>query len=151
MTVAAQAAGTRWFTDTRMRILVCEPTTSLIEAEAEQGNMPPLHVHHAEDEVFYVLEGRISISTAEGSVEIGAGESAFAPRGIPHVYRVESPRARWLAATTSGAFASFVDEMSEPATSEGFAPPELMPSPDALAAAAARRDIEILGPPGATP
>ena len=142
---------TRWFTDTRMRILVGEPSYSLIEAEAERGNMPPLHVHHAEDEIFYVLEGRLTLLTAERTTELDAGESAFAPRGVAHVYRVESERARWLVATTSGGFAAFVAETSTPAHTDGYAPPELMPSPDVLGAAAARQGIEILGPPGTTP
>jgi hypothetical protein len=41
--------------------------------------------------------------------------------------------------------------MSTPAETEGFAPVELMPSPEALGAAASRHALEILGPPGATP
>ena len=138
---------TRWFTDTRMRILVSEPSQSLIEAEALQGNMPPLHVHHDEDETFCVLDGRLTLLTAEGS----AGEAAFAPRGVPHVYRVESERARWLVTTTGGGFAAFVEETSTPAEHGGFAAPEQMASPDALAAAAAARGIELLGPPGMVP
>jgi hypothetical protein len=113
--------------------------------------MPPLHVHHGDDETFYVLEGRLSLITADGVRELGPGESAFAARGVPHVYRVESERARWLAVTTDGGFASFVEEMSVPAEGEGYAPVELMPSPEALGAAAARRGIEILGPPGFMP
>jgi quercetin dioxygenase-like cupin family protein len=141
----------RWFTDTRMRVLVGTDTQSLVEAEAEQGNMPPLHVHHDDDETFYVLEGRVSVITADGARELGPGESAFASRGVPHVYRVESERARWLVATTDGGFASFVEEMSVPAEGDGYAPVELMPSPEALGAAAGRRGIEILGPPGLLP
>jgi mannose-6-phosphate isomerase-like protein (cupin superfamily) len=141
----------RWFTDTRMRILVGTETQSLVEAEAEHGNMPPLHVHHDDDETFYVLEGRISVITADGACELGPGESLFAPRGVPHAYRVESERARWLVATTDGGFASFVEEMSVPAEGDGYAPVELMPSPEALGAAAARRGIEVLGPPGLLP
>ena len=141
----------RWFTDTRMRILVAEPGSSLVETEALQGNMPPLHVHHDEDEVFYVLDGRITLLTGDGRIELGPGEAALAPRGLPHVYRVESERARWLVSTNSGGFAAFIEETSVPAETDGFAPPERMPSPDVLTEAAGRQGIEILGPPGATP
>jgi quercetin dioxygenase-like cupin family protein len=143
--------GARWFTDTRMRILVSEERQSLIEVKAEHCNMPPLHVHRKEDETFYVLEGRLTIMVGADWIQIGAGEAAFAPRGIPHVYRVDSERARWLAATTSGGFAAFIDELSTPADTDGYAPAELMPSPEALGAAASRHALEILGPPGATP
>ncbi|MGZ4335639.1 MAG: cupin domain-containing protein [Gaiellaceae bacterium] len=134
-----------------MRILVAEPGSSLVETEALQGNMPPLHVHHDEDEVFYVLDGRLTLMAGDGRRELGPGEAMLAPRGVPHVYRVESERARWLVSTNSGGFAAFVEETSVPAETDGFAPPESMPSPALLAEAAARQRIELLGPPGATP
>src|SRR3954454_15784142 len=138
---------TRWFTDTRMRILVSEETGSLIEAEAREGSMPPLHVHHGEDEVFYVLDGALSLLTPGATVELSPGDAVFAPRGVPHTYRVESPTARWIVTTSSGGFASFVAETSRPAGDDGYAPAEAMAAPDVLVAAAARHDIEILGPP----
>jgi mannose-6-phosphate isomerase-like protein (cupin superfamily) len=142
----------RWFADTRIRVHVAESTGSLVESEARQGNMPPLHVHHEEDETFYVLEGRLSLHVAGHSVELGPGEAAFGPRGVPHTYRVESPDgARWLVTTTGGGFAAFVEESSVPAQNGGYAPAEAMPAPETLAAAAARHRIELLGPPGALP
>jgi quercetin dioxygenase-like cupin family protein len=141
---------TRWFTDTRMRILVNEPGASLVEAEARQGNMPPLHVHHDEDETFYVLAGRLTLVNPNGSVELEAGDACYAERGVPHVYRVESETARWVV-STNGGFAAFVAETSTPARGEGYAPAELMPAPEVLGAAAARQGIELLGPPGTTP
>ncbi len=141
---------TRWFTDTRMRIHVCAEEMSLVEAEARRGNMPPLHVHHDEDETFYVLEGRLSLHTPDGAVEAGPGEAILGPRGVPHAYRVESYTARWLV-STNGRFASFVEATSVPAEDDGYAPPEKMASPDVLAAEAAARGIELLGPPGLLP
>ena len=142
---------TRWFTGTRARILVSEPTHSLVEAEALRGDMPPLHVHSRDDETFYCLEGRLSLITAEETVEIGPGEAAFARRGVPHVYRVESERARWLVSTTDNGFATFVQAASVPAEHDGFASPEQLPQPALLGALAAERGVEILGPPGALP
>jgi mannose-6-phosphate isomerase-like protein (cupin superfamily) len=137
----------RWFNDTRVRV----HSGSLVESQARQGNMPPLHVHD-EDETFFVLEGRISLHTPGGRVEVGPGESAFGPRGVPHTYRVESEEdARWLVTTSAGEFAAFVAETSAPAANGGYAPLEEMPAPETLAAAAARHGIEILGPPGALP
>ena len=40
---------------------------------------------------------------------------------------------------------------SMPAENDGFAAPEQMASPDVLVAAAGRRGIEVLGPPGMLP
>lgn len=151
MPTAPRLAVPLWFTDTRMTILVAEETCSLVDAEAERGNMPPLHVHHDEDEVFYVVAGRLSVLTPGSTVTLAPGEAAFAPRGVPHTYRVESDTARWTVATTAGGFASFVAETSTSAAADGYAPPELMPEPAVLVEAAARQGIEILGPPGATP
>jgi mannose-6-phosphate isomerase-like protein (cupin superfamily) len=140
----------RWFTDTRMTIHVCADGFSLVEAEARRGNMPPPHVHHDEDEVFYVLEGRLSLHTPDGMVEAGPGEAVLGPRGIPHAYRVESEVARWLV-STNGNFAAFVEATSVPAENDGYASSEEMASPEALAVEAAARGIELLGPPGLLP
>jgi mannose-6-phosphate isomerase-like protein (cupin superfamily) len=142
---------TLWFADTRVRVLVSEETNSVVESEARAGNMPPLHVHHNDDETFYVLDGELSVISAEGEVRLGAGEAAFAPRGVPHCYRVESDMARWIVSTTDGGFASFVEAASTPAENDGYAPLELMPAPEQLGALAAEQGIELLGPPGALP
>jgi mannose-6-phosphate isomerase-like protein (cupin superfamily) len=152
MQAVAPKAETVWFTTTRARILICEDTYSLIEEEAQEGDMPPLHVHHDHDEVFYVLSGQLSIHLPGSRIDLGAGQAAFAPREIPHTYRVESEDgARWLVATTSGGFAAFVAEMAVPADGDGYAPAEVLPAPADLAAASARAGIEVLGPPGALP
>jgi quercetin dioxygenase-like cupin family protein len=152
MQAVASNAETVWFTTTRTRILVREDTHSLLEGEAEQGDMPPLHVHHDHDEIFYVLSGEVSLHLPGSRIDLGPGQAAFAPREIPHTYRVESEDgARWLVSTTSGAFAGFVAEVSMPAEGDGYAPVESLPAPEVLSAAAARAGIEILGPPGALP
>jgi mannose-6-phosphate isomerase-like protein (cupin superfamily) len=152
MQAVATEAETVWFTTTRARILVRESTYSLIEEEARQGDMPPLHVHHGHDEVFYVMSGHVSIHLPGSRIDLGSGQAAFAPRGVPHTYRVESEEgARWLVATTSGAFAEFVAEVAVPAEDDGYAPAEVIPARQDLAAAAARAGIDLLGPPGTFP
>ena len=113
----------------------------LIEAAGPAGDMPPLHVHRSHDEVFYVLEGEMSFHVGEQTFTGGPGTTAFAPRGIPHVYRVESDGARWLAMTSPAGFAEFVSAL--------VAAGEV--DVGALAAIAAEHDIEILGPPGMLP
>ncbi|HET7046449.1 MAG TPA: cupin domain-containing protein [Gaiellaceae bacterium] len=152
MSTLAPATETRWFTGTRCRILVGEESHSLVEMQAAHGDMPPLHVHHGHDEIFYVLAGRMSVHLPGRRLELGPGEAAFAPREVPHVYRVDSEEgARWLAATTSGEFAAFVEETSLPADGDGYAPEGVLPAPPELVAAGARHGIEVLGPPGMLP
>lgn len=42
------------------------------------------HHHEDEDELFLVLEGRISIELRDGTVELSAGEFLIVPRGVEH-------------------------------------------------------------------
>lgn len=45
-----------------------------------------LHVHHQDDEAWYVLEGRLGFQLGPRSIEAGAGAAVLAPRGTPHSY-----------------------------------------------------------------
>ena len=42
------------------------------------------HHHEDEDELFYVLKGRLTIEFRDGSVELGPGECVVVPRGVEH-------------------------------------------------------------------
>ncbi len=44
------------------------------------------HVHAAHDECFLVLAGTLTVQTADGDVELAAGDLAWAPRGAVHGY-----------------------------------------------------------------
>ena len=128
------------------RILVDGATAGgaycLVEASAPQGDMPPLHLHHADDEAFYVLEGRLTLFVGERTIDVAAGSCAFAPRGVPHTYRVESDAARWLVAGSPAGFDAFVRDVA--AAGSDVAPAE-------LATISGRHGIELLGPPGMLP
>jgi quercetin dioxygenase-like cupin family protein len=124
---------------------------SVVEVTGAPGDMPPPHVHRHDDEGFYVLEGALRLHVGERTTTVGPGEFALAPRGIPHVYVVESDRpARWLA-TSNGGFDRFVVEVGEPAGELRLPPHPRVPNPSELAEIAGRHGIEILGPPGTLP
>jgi mannose-6-phosphate isomerase-like protein (cupin superfamily) len=59
-------------------------------AAADGGDPPlliaPLHVHHEDDEAWYVLEGRLGFRLGDELVEAGAGEAVMARAGTPHTY-----------------------------------------------------------------
>jgi quercetin dioxygenase-like cupin family protein len=133
-----------WFIDGLVHIHVSGEETdgqySLLENHVPQGDMPPLHVHHEEDEV---LPGR--------EIRLAAGETFRAPRGIPHTYRVESPTARLLVFCSPARFDGFVRAVSEPAPAEELPPRGRPIDPESFAATAAEYGIELLGPPGALP
>jgi quercetin dioxygenase-like cupin family protein len=144
-----------WFIANRARIHLAGADTGgafdLVEVEGRVGDMPPLHVHHDHDETFVVTEGRISLHLPGRSVELGAGESFFAPRSVPHAYRVESETARWFGIGNPPGFAEFVREASDPAQDDGFPPADYLPDLERIGGAAAGQGIELLGPPGTMP
>ena len=61
----------------------------LIEVECPPG-MSPLHVHHHDDEAFYLLEGRVTYTCGDQQFEGGPGSFIWLPRDIPHRLRFET-------------------------------------------------------------
>jgi quercetin dioxygenase-like cupin family protein len=45
---------------------------------------PPRHLHHNEDELFFVLEGDYDVEVGGNRVSLHAGDCILGPRGIPH-------------------------------------------------------------------
>jgi quercetin dioxygenase-like cupin family protein len=137
-----------WFLRNRVHIHISGVQTdgafALLEATGPAGDHTPLHVHHVDDEGFYVLEGQLTLWVGDEKHVVRAGESILAPRGVPHTVRTDSD-ARWLVTSTPAGFEGFVRAIG---TAE---PPTALPSPDELARVAAQHAIEILGPPGMLP
>lgn len=144
-----------WFFDT----LVCIRTgigsaregLSLLEHHAACGDSPPLHVHHTEDEIFYILEGELRFVVGGREYRVAAGETLTAPHGIPHTYRVESVGgARWLTITQRGDFERFVRRLARPALQRELPIPGRPPSEAEMAVLvgiAGEHQIEFRGPP----
>jgi mannose-6-phosphate isomerase-like protein (cupin superfamily) len=65
----------------------------------------PLHIHHHDDEAWYVLEGSLRLKVGEDEVEARAGSSVFVPRGTPHTFWNPGPvPVRYLLVMTSNIF-----------------------------------------------
>ena len=56
----------------------------------------PLHVHHREDEAFWVLEGELTFQIGEETIKASPGSFLFGPKDVPHRYTVDSGPARML-------------------------------------------------------
>jgi mannose-6-phosphate isomerase-like protein (cupin superfamily) len=54
--------------------------------ESEWEWIAPLHVHHSDDEAWYVLEGAIRFQIGDELIEAGPGEAVMAAKGTPHAY-----------------------------------------------------------------
>lgn len=116
---------------------------ALLEEVSPPGSAPPPHIHHAEDEAFYLLEGEMSIFCGERSWRMTPGAFAFLPRGIIHGFRVEgSTPAKKLVIVTPAGFERFVEEMGEPAKALTLPPPE-PPDMEKLMTIAAKYQIEL--------
>jgi mannose-6-phosphate isomerase-like protein (cupin superfamily) len=49
----------------------------------------PWHKHDTADDFFYVLEGRMTLETERGNVEMGPGDLYVVPAGVMHRPRAE--------------------------------------------------------------
>jgi quercetin dioxygenase-like cupin family protein len=113
----------------------------------EQVTMPPglaspYHVHHNEDEAFYVLEGEVRFVCDGTWLHAGPGTFVYGPREIPHGFKVVgSQPARMLLMCVPAGFEKFVLELCAPVDAVS-APPDMA----TLVAAAATYKVDILGP-----
>jgi mannose-6-phosphate isomerase-like protein (cupin superfamily) len=57
-----------------------------------------LHVHHADDEAWHVLDGTLRFRFIDRVVDVGAGGTVFVPAGVAHAY--EARDARYLIVLT---------------------------------------------------
>jgi quercetin dioxygenase-like cupin family protein len=96
---------------------------TIVEVTEPPGAEAPLHVHHREDEAFWVLEGDATFQIGETTIEAHAGDYAFGPRHIPHRYTVGAAGCRMLFILTPGGFEDLVLATSEPALARTLPPP----------------------------
>jgi mannose-6-phosphate isomerase-like protein (cupin superfamily) len=143
-----------WFIADLVRVHVDGERSSgafcLVEITKPAGDMPPLHVHHRDDETFYVLEGTLSLFAGDEHHVLTAGQALLAPRGVPHTYRAETD-VRALVIGAPAGFEQFVRTAGAPAPALTLPPEDHPVDPEALARTAAEYGIEILGPPGMLP
>jgi mannose-6-phosphate isomerase-like protein (cupin superfamily) len=110
-----------------------------------------LHVHHFEDEGFYILEGEMTFYVGDETIKARPGTFLFGPKDVPHAFSVDSGPARLLFLLSPAGMEGLIREMGEPASSLTI-PPQPEAPPDEtemqrLTAIAARYGGEILGPP----
>jgi mannose-6-phosphate isomerase-like protein (cupin superfamily) len=140
-----------WFLRNRMTIKATAASTGgaygLVESWIPPGFSPPLHVHHREDEAFWILEGDVSMRCGDRTFRAAAGAFVFLPRDVPHTFVVEGDTpARMLTLLTPGGGEGLFIEGGRPAEGDGL-PPAGPLDVDALKRVSARYGAEIVGPP----
>ena len=143
----------RWFLGFLVTVKSSAATTNgsvaVMDNFGVQGLGSPLHVHHNEDEWFYVTEGELTFWVGDETIKVPAGSFVYGPRGIPHAFVVTSAEARFLLGTEPAGFENFMLALSEPAEALTLPPASVQPpGPERMMAAAAEYGLEILGPPG---
>ena len=102
---------------------------TIVEVTCGPGYEAPLHVHHREDEGFWVLDGGVTFEVGGTTIEAGAGDYAFGPRGMPHRFKVGGQGCRMLFILTPGGLEDLIQATSVPAETRSV-PPQGGPPPD---------------------
>jgi quercetin dioxygenase-like cupin family protein len=108
--------------------------------EAASGTSPPRHIHHREDEIFHLLEGRLLLWCDGQTYEAGAGDTVCLPKGLPHTWLVTSTTpVKLLAMVVPGEMMSIFDQIARLGTGD-----DALPESTRLME---EFGLEIVGPP----
>jgi mannose-6-phosphate isomerase-like protein (cupin superfamily) len=110
----------------------------IVEIAHHAKGGPARHVHHSQDEWFYVAAGEYVIEIGEEQFRLRAGDSAFGPRGVPHAWAHvgDGPGRITFVVAPAGPLEAFFKEISK---ANGPAPedPAFWPP----------YDMALIGPP----
>jgi quercetin dioxygenase-like cupin family protein len=108
---------------------------TIVEVTEHPGAEAPLHVHHRDDEGFWVLQGEVTFEVGETKIEASAGDYVFGPRDIPHRFKVGDQGCRMLFILVPGGIEDLIRKTSEPAPSRTLPPlSEEAPTPEEVEA-----------------
>ncbi len=147
-TAAGQGEARWWFGGLALIKATAEDTgggLTIIEVTEPAGAEAPLHVHHREDEGFWILEGEVTLYVGDETIEASAGDFAWGPRGIPHRYAVGPNGCRMLFICTPAGFENLVRDMSVPAKTRTLPPAsDEEPDMEMVATVAERYGCELV-------
>ncbi len=140
-----------WVADELMTFVVSGEDTggaySLTDSVVPPQGGPPPHIHHREDEAFWVLEGELEVFVGEDAFRVGAGSFVHLPRGVLHAYKnVGATPARFLTLIVPAGLEKFFEEVGKPGTDLSSPPPFEEADVDRLLALAPKYGAEILPP-----
>lgn len=117
-----------WYNGWLMTFLATAEDTqgrfALIEAVGRRDNVPPPHMHHREEETFYVLEGKMTVSVGDHTIKATPGTLVVVPRHTVHSFVIESEELRALILLTPAGMEGWFKEFSVPAPAMTLPPPE---------------------------
>lgn len=82
---------------------------AFMDFESQPGQEPPVHRHDDEDEIFYVLEGSLTLTCGDDTLHARERSFIFLPRNVPHGYTITSERVRMLVLTAPSGFGDRIE------------------------------------------
>jgi quercetin dioxygenase-like cupin family protein len=99
---------------------------------------PPPHRHRELHDMFYVLEGTLTLRLGDGEIEAGPGTFACIPPGVVHTFGNDSANpVRLLNFNTPAGWENYMRDVAEAAQSGPL-------TPDVMARVASRYDFEFM-------
>ncbi len=137
-----------WVLGDRYTFLLSTPAVAILEVESNGQQGPPLHVHTAEEESFYVLEGELEITRDGATTTATKGDLIHFPRGTPHSFRnIAAGGSRILVVLTPGHFAQLFHQIGIADATEAQDPLQLQQTQQKLMSLAGDFGLQIVGPP----
>ena len=124
--------------------------TLIVDVGPEAG--PPPHIHHQEEEQFYVLEGQLTYSIGDQIFQVNTGDFIHIPRGTVHSFRNGPRPSRLLATFAPAGIEGFFREVGDRVDDRLKSPPPVTEAVIArlMAAEATWKDHhDTLPPPNA--
>lgn len=111
-----------------------------------EGYGPPLHVHSSENEVIYVMAGRIRFRVGDDEFVAGPGDWVWQPQGVPQSFRLESDTAHVLVIFTPAGMEHMFEEGGVAAGDSTEPPPQEEYDLDLVLALQRQFGFEVVGP-----
>ncbi len=81
------------------------------------GGGPPPHVHANEDEMFYILDGKLLFIDNQHTFTAGPGSAVYLKKGVPHAFKnIGDSPATFLVTATPAGFEAFIAAAGEKIT-----------------------------------
>lgn len=125
--VPAKTGKSYWVMEDRFTFLVTGAESegssfTMISDVAPHGEPPP-HIHHLEDEQFYILDGELTFSVGTQAFQARTGDFIHIPRGTVHSFKNGPTPSRLLATFFPAGIEGFFKEVGEPVKDGSTHPP----------------------------
>ena len=97
---------------------------TIIDQIIQPRSGPPPHIHHREDEAFYVLDGKFQFMCGEQRTTLDTGSFVYVPKGTLHTFKnISDNPGRLLVTITPAGLEDFFYQIGSPATDMNSSPP----------------------------